>query len=349
MRTSSTTTRIFFDDDAIETFAKYDAQLDYGYGSILGLVSTDSLDGKSMEDYAMDASADLELGDSDMLLLIDTDTEQWYLAYGGDMADYVDNDLSILFRQNLGSLFTGSAEKSVTGLYQDLLGWYAENIPAASGNAVQPEPAYVQKEESGIDLFGILITILVIVILFKIIFRPRRRYYDDGVYYGGGPRPGFWSGMFWGSMLGRNRGHRPPPPGPRPGYRPPSAGPRPGGFHTRPGGSGFKPSSRGFGGGSRGGGFRWSRRRIWRRQPGRRLRRRSQITKHGSAPLCLRGADFLKNSPVCFARGGSYYCCKPKRRSLLWILHTRQTRQLNVTSSPAATTATARTTARSTT
>ena len=91
-----------FDDDAIETFAKYDAQLDYGYGSILGLVSTDSLDGKSMEDYAMDASADLELGDSDMLLLIDTDTEQWYLAYGGDMADYVDNDLSIrqpLYRQ----------------------------------------------------------------------------------------------------------------------------------------------------------------------------------------------------------------------------------------------------------
>ena len=26
--------------------------------------------------------------------------EQWYLAYGGDMADYVDNDPSILFRQN---------------------------------------------------------------------------------------------------------------------------------------------------------------------------------------------------------------------------------------------------------
>ena len=234
-----------FDDDALEAFAKYDAQLDYGYGSILGLVTTDSLDGKSMEDYAIDESAELELGDSDMLLLIDTDTEQWYLAYGGDMAAYVDNDLSILFRQNLGGLFTGSAEKSVTGLYKDLLDWYAQNIPAASGNTVQSEPAYVQKEESGMSLFGILITILVIVILFKIIFRPRRRYYDDGVYYGGGPRPGFWSGMFWGSMLGRNRGHRPPP-GPGPG---------PGGFGPRPGGSGFKPSSRGFGGGSRGGGF----------------------------------------------------------------------------------------------
>ena len=72
----------------------------------MGLVTTDSLDGKTMEDYAMDESADLELGDSDMLLLIDTDTEQWYLAYGNDMASYVDNDLSILFKENLGSLFT---------------------------------------------------------------------------------------------------------------------------------------------------------------------------------------------------------------------------------------------------
>ena len=98
------------------------------------------------------------------------------------------------------------------------------------------------------DFFGILIAIVVIAIVCRILFRPRRRYYDDGVYYDG-PRPGFWSGMFWGSMLGRSRGHRPPPP----------PGPRPGGFNTRPGGSGFRPSSRGFGGGSfggsRGGGF----------------------------------------------------------------------------------------------
>ena len=67
-----------FSDTTLETFAKYNAQLDYTYGSIMGLVTTDSLDGKTMEDYAMDESADLELGDSDMLLLIDTDTEQWY-------------------------------------------------------------------------------------------------------------------------------------------------------------------------------------------------------------------------------------------------------------------------------
>ena len=246
-----------FDNDDIETFAKYDAQLDYGYGSIVGLVTSDDLDGKSMEDYAIDASADLELGDGDMLLLIDEDSEQWYLAYGDEMAEYVNNDLSILFRENLGSLFSGSAKKSVTGLYQDLLGWYAENIPAAEQD-VSAQPVYPQEERRGRSLGSILLTILVIVIVCKIIFRPRRRYYDGGgTYYAGGPRPSFWSGMFLGSMLGRNRGHRPPPPppGPRPGNRPPSAGPRPGGFHTRPGGSGFKPSSRGFGGGSRGGGF----------------------------------------------------------------------------------------------
>lgn len=107
-----------FSDTTLETFAKYNAQLDYTYGSIMGLVTTDDLDGKSMADYAIDESAELELGDSDMLLLIDTDSEQWYLAYGDEMASYVDNDLSILFKENLGSLFTGNAGSSVTGLYR---------------------------------------------------------------------------------------------------------------------------------------------------------------------------------------------------------------------------------------
>ena len=38
-----------FSDTTLETFAKYNAQLDYTYGSIMGLVTTDDLDGKSME------------------------------------------------------------------------------------------------------------------------------------------------------------------------------------------------------------------------------------------------------------------------------------------------------------
>ena len=220
----------------------------------MGLVTTDDLDGKSMADYAIDESADLELGDSDMLLLIDTDTEQWYLAYGNDMASYVDNDLSILFKENLGSLFTGNAGSSVTGLYKGLLSWYASNIPAASHEEVQTQPVSYRQEER-MSFGSVLLTLFVILIVLRILFRPRRRYYSGGTYYGGS-RPGFWSGLFVGSMFGRNRGHRPPPPpGPRPGYRPPSGGARPGGFNTRPGGSGFKPSSRGFGGGSRGSGF----------------------------------------------------------------------------------------------
>ena len=246
-----------FDDSAIETFAKYDAQLDYSYASILGIMTVEELDGKSMEDRAMDASSELELGQADMLLLIDRESQQWYLAYGDDMADYVNNDLSVLFRENLGKLSAANAEKCVENLFGDLLSWYQKNIPAAAGNTVQQEPGYYEKEQRRVSLFSVLLTILIIAIVCKIIFRPRRRYYNDGGVYYGGSRPGFWSGMFWGSMLGRNRGHRPPPPppGPRPGYRPPSGGPGPGGFSTRPGGSGFKPSSRGFGGGSRGSGF----------------------------------------------------------------------------------------------
>ena len=48
-----------FSDTTLETFAKYNAQLDYTYGSIMGLVTTDDLDGKSMADYAIDESAEV--------------------------------------------------------------------------------------------------------------------------------------------------------------------------------------------------------------------------------------------------------------------------------------------------
>ena len=36
-----------FSDTTLETFAKYNAQLDYTYGSIMGLVTTDDLDGRT--------------------------------------------------------------------------------------------------------------------------------------------------------------------------------------------------------------------------------------------------------------------------------------------------------------
>lgn len=157
-----------FSDTTLETFAKYNAQLDYTYGSIMGLVTTDSLDGKTMEDYAMDESADLELGDSDMLLLIDTDTEQWYLAYGNDMASYVDNDLSILFKENLGSLFTGNAGSSVTGLYKGLLSWYASNIPVASHEEVQTQPVSYRQEER-MSFGSVLLTLFIILIVLRIL------------------------------------------------------------------------------------------------------------------------------------------------------------------------------------
>jgi len=98
-----------FDSGEVKDFAKYDAQLDYTYGSILGVQTVSSLNGASMQDAAISYSEKLQLGDSDMLLLIDNDTEQWYLAYGNDMADYVNNDLSILFRDELGDLFDGKA------------------------------------------------------------------------------------------------------------------------------------------------------------------------------------------------------------------------------------------------
>lgn len=126
------------------------------------------------------------------------------------MASYVDNDLSILFKENLGSLFTGNAGSSVTALYKGLLSWYASNIPAASHEEAQTQPVSYRQEER-MSFGSVLLTLFIVLIVLRILFRPRRRYYDDGVYYGGS-HPGFWSGLFVGSMFGAQPRHRPPPP-----------------------------------------------------------------------------------------------------------------------------------------
>ena len=131
-----------FDDDAIETFAKYDAQLDYGYGSILGLVSTDSLDGKSMEDYAMDASADLELGDSDMLLLIDTDTELGARIFRTGEVAVAEGDFALMGQGKLKLSYLTSDDEVLIGdqiVTSGLGGYYPSGLVIGSVESVRTD------------------------------------------------------------------------------------------------------------------------------------------------------------------------------------------------------------------
>lgn len=231
-----------FTAQTLETIAAENGALDYRYGTILGLATTTGA--ADIEEAAYDASADLGLGDGDLLLLLDTGAEDWYLVYGADLSYYVDNELEIVFRGAMSDIFT-SPDRSILGLYDDLAGWCSDNLPLAEGGS-GPHRSLLSTI-GGVLFFFALLVVLVIAAIAASALRFGRR-----VVWGWRPRFFFGPGPFWRGPMGG------PPPGP---HHRPGPGPGPGSFRGggRPGGFGGSSRGGGFGGG-RGGGFGGSRR-----------------------------------------------------------------------------------------
>ena len=244
-------------NDARSKVADYMETLDSKYGSIVALMTVTDTDGETMEDYTESVWDEAEFLDSDMLLVVNTETSEWYLWPGSEISPYVDASLESLFTNDLDNANLADGGKWATDLYKDLLSWYGKTIPKAGSTSSADAEAVRQSAPRRHSLWKTVLIILIIYWVLKAIFGRSRRN-DDDDYRGsssGGSGGGFWKGMFWGSLLGGSRRNRwrtpPPPPGPRPGPRP-GGGSR-GGFS---GGSrgGFSGGSRGgFGGGSRGG------------------------------------------------------------------------------------------------
>lgn len=241
-----------FSAQTLETIAASNGALDYRYGTILGIATARNVPG-DLENAAYDASADLGLGDSDLLLLLDAGAEDWYLVYGGDLAPYVDNELEIVFRGAMSD-FYDHPDQAIRSLCSSLTNWAEDNLPLAEGGS-GPQRSLLSTI-GGVLFFIVLLVILIVAAIAASALRFGRR-----VVWGWRPRFFFGPGPFWRGPMGG------PPPGPhhRPGPGPNSfhGGGRPGGFGGSSRGGGFGGSRGGSssrGGGSRGGGFGGSRR-----------------------------------------------------------------------------------------
>lgn len=233
-------------EKTIRMISEQNAALDYSYGSICGVaIVDDGIASSKMEDEAFRLGYDLGLGESDVLLLLDTKSQDYYFAYGEDMAYYVDNSLEILVTGAMSHVFD-RPEEALTELFDQLAGWYAKNVP------VTGEPAKggsIGKNIVGTIFFVLLLAILIVIAVVSSLIRAGRNV--------------IWRAGGWMPLLFLNRRHGP---GPRPGPQP-GPGPRPGpgsGTARRSNRSagGFGGSSRGsfkggggFGGSNRGGGF----------------------------------------------------------------------------------------------
>ena len=221
-----------FSSGALEDMAAENGALDYRFGTILGVATVNSVSG-DMGTVAYNVSDQLGLGESDFLLLLDAQAEDWYLVYGTEVSPYVDNELEIIFRGAMDQMFT-QPDRQMKALFADLQDWCAKNLPLAQEEG---------RHTSVLSTIGeILFILIVLVVLVVAAVAASAMRFGRRVFFGFRPWGfgGFWRGPgYW---------HRPPPP---PGsHRDPPH--RPGGFGGR---GGFGGGSRGgFGGSSRGGG-----------------------------------------------------------------------------------------------
>ena len=263
---------------ARNTINLYNANWDQLTGSILAVVSVRSAGG-DIEDAAWAWADQLQLGEDDAILLLDTGAQDYRLIASGRFYDRLASQSGSFVDACLaGGLQAGDYGAAALELFGQIHLLYGGEYT---------EDAFF----TGGGIFGIVFSLIpvalllaVLVILFNIIDGIRYSSWH-GRYGAMTAPPVVYRPIFWwhrpGSRWYRHRRMPPPPPrgpggprppmggGPRPprpprgsGPRPPMGGSRPpspprsGGFGGGSRGGGFgAPRSGGFGGGSRGGGF----------------------------------------------------------------------------------------------
>lgn len=228
-------------DSTVASISKTNAALDYSYGSIVGLWTTNQ-SGLDLEDTAEKHFDEMGLGDWDFLFILNEYDNEWYFYYGDESSYYVDHKLEILVTGAVDTVFF-KPDQAVKDLYADLEDWYEDTIPLAQQEQRHGEHVVTVVGRSALIVI-LLVLALIIAAVSALVGFGRRVWY--------GWRPRFFVGRPWH--------HRPPHhnPGPGPGPRP-NPGPRPssgfGGYQPPRSSGGFGSSSRGGRSGGSGGGF----------------------------------------------------------------------------------------------
>lgn len=121
-----------FDLDTTDAMARDDLDLNNTYGTMLAVRTANYLGGEDIETYAKNYFTEHELGRSDLLLVIETNTRAWYLVYGPGLRPYADGNqaLATLVRENLDdAFFEGESSKGILSLFRDLGKWCQDTLP----------------------------------------------------------------------------------------------------------------------------------------------------------------------------------------------------------------------------
>ena len=191
--------------ETADTIARKNLELDSTYGSLVAIHTINYLNGKDIETYARELAADMDLGGRDMLLLLDSDTQDWYVIYGPGLQPYAEmnTELRDLFRSQLSpDFFAVTSNRRVVLLFDALQEWYAANVPPAEETS--GSGGDIQRVSLHDIFFGILFTlvtniwwILILLVALTLLDRTRCRNYTMAHPDGHDPANPFHPLLFW--------------------------------------------------------------------------------------------------------------------------------------------------------
>ena len=160
-----------FSMDTTDTLARSNLSLHSNYGCLMAIQTINYLNGQDIETYAKNRFEETELGSMDMLLVIETSNQAWYLVYGGTLRPYVEESgvtpilSSVVCNNLIASFFQGESDQGILRLFDGLETWCAAALPVldhtSSGFSFFSGDSREQSVSLGDVLQGVLFTLLV--------------------------------------------------------------------------------------------------------------------------------------------------------------------------------------------
>lgn len=239
-------------DQEEQQICLYNANWVARYDSLIAVATVREVSG-DIADYAYALGEQIQLGAADGILVVDTGTNNCYLAVGPDYPMTDEQVTSHLDRYLYENAMAGQFGTGVLSLFDGINQFYVENY--GLGYLETSQNAYGGRS-TGETVMSLVVLLVILVVIASVVDSLRYTSYRQRYY--GVPNPPylfrpilFWHGPAYGWY--RRRWRRPPPPPPRPPRGPGGFGGSGGGFNGFQGprgGSGSGGFSSGSGAGA---------------------------------------------------------------------------------------------------
>ena len=140
----------------------YNAVSDYMYDTVCGILVLDDTENAKLETVAEQAFGDLQLSSRDLVLILDTEQENWHLSCGSSFSENDQHALELMVNE-VGQEMFRSNGNGLLKLFSEFGQWFATHLsPINAVNHVFQFAKFVGRTARNMILFSVVIGFAVI-------------------------------------------------------------------------------------------------------------------------------------------------------------------------------------------